>query len=72
MTDQNDNALRQMLRTALPPTATGPEIDLWPRMSRRLEERQRRIPWWDWVLAAATVVLLVVVPGAIPILLYQL
>lgn len=46
--------------------------DLWPQMARRLEARPVRVPWFDWVLAAAAIAVLLLFPGAIPALLYQL
>jgi hypothetical protein len=46
--------------------------DLWPQMLRRLDAPPLRVPWFDWALAAATIVALLFFPGAIPALLYQL
>ena len=69
---KNDDDLRQLLKTAIRPTSTNLERDLWPQMLRRLDEKPKTVPWLDWVLAVAMLVLLAVVPAAIPILLYQL
>ena len=74
MTNQadDDDALRQLLRAAVPPTSTELDRDLWPGMLRRLNEKPAGVPWFDWAMAGALVVLLAIAPGAIPILLYQL
>ncbi|HXY25778.1 MAG TPA: hypothetical protein VEI73_14075 [Candidatus Acidoferrum sp.] len=70
---ENDKELQALLKQALPPVQdTELQRDLWPQMLRRLDERQLHVPWFDWVLAAATAVALVIFPGAIPALLYHL
>ncbi len=46
--------------------------DLWPDMLRRLERPPVRVPWWDWVLAAALLMSLLLFPETIPVVLYQL
>ncbi len=46
--------------------------DLWPEMLRGLDAQLVRVPWFDWALAAATIAVLLLFPGAIPALLYQL
>jgi len=71
--NEPDGALKELLKRA----AGGPvdrqlKRDLWPEMLRRLEGPPIRIPWWDWALAAALLVCLLLFPETIPILLYQL
>ena len=46
--------------------------DLWPQMLCRLDAQPLRVPWFDWVLAAAVAAALLLFPNAIPALLYQL
>jgi hypothetical protein len=46
--------------------------DLWPRMQERLQRPAVRVPWWDWALAAAIILCLILFPEAIPAVLYQL
>lgn len=46
--------------------------DLWPEVLRRVEERQVRVPWFDWALAAAATTCLLLFPRVIPALLNQL
>jgi hypothetical protein len=73
MTD--DQRLRDLLRSALPPTPdVAPPRDLWPRVARRL-----RAPsgwsFWSWVdvgLAAAVVIALVLFPKSLWLLAYHL
>ena len=72
---ENDNELQALLKQALPPVQnTELQRDLWPQMLRRLDAQahQLHVPWFDWVLAAATVAALLIFPGAIPALLYHL
>jgi hypothetical protein len=71
---ENDKELRTFLQREFPSLQnTGLERDLWPQMLRRLDEPQPvRVPWIDWVLAAAVAAALLLFPSAIPALLYQL
>ena len=71
--NEQDEALKELLKRA----AGGPadrelRRDLWPEMLRRLERPPVRVPWWDWALAAALLLCLVLFPEIIPAVLYQL
>jgi hypothetical protein len=71
--NERDEALKELLKRA----AGGPadrelRRDLWPEMLRRLERPPVRVPWWDWALAAALLLCLVLFPEIIPAVLYQL
>lgn len=71
--NESDERVHDLVRRAMGPAAgSGPERDLWPRMRERLSEPELRVPWWDWALAAAIVVCLLLFPAAIPSVLYQL
>ncbi len=68
-----DEPTKELLKRA----AGGPanrelKRDLWPDMRRLLERPQVRVPWWDWVLAAALLASLFLFPETIPIVLCQL
>ena len=67
-----ENEIREMLRQALPGVQQNEGIDLWPRMLRRLEERNARMSWLDRVLLLAVSLGLLAFPAIIPQLLYQL
>jgi hypothetical protein len=70
-----DEDVRALLRDALPPVSYERQRDLWPQMLARIEKAPalaRRVPWFDWVLAAAAVVCVVCVPKVIPFLLFHL
>ncbi len=67
-----ENQLKQLLQQALPPQTDTLEQDLWPRMLRRIDAERTSVPWFDWLLAGALLLLLAVSPNAIPILLYHL
>lgn len=73
MNDQELKDLGKKLRAAISPLRQ-PELsrDLWPAMLNRLNEPRVRIPWYDWLLAAASAAVLIFFPGAIPALLYHL
>lgn len=66
--------IERLLRQALPPIGEPPGMtqDLWPAMLRKLDERPASIPWYDWALMGAVVLLLVVFPASIPVFLYYL
>ena len=75
MTDQDEKELQALLVGEFPPFETAElQRDLWPEMLRRLEAQLQtvRVPWFDWALAAAVAAMLLLFPGAIPALLYQL
>jgi hypothetical protein len=46
--------------------------DLWPEMRPRLDRPPVRVPWWDFALAAALLLFLLLSPETVPGLLYQL
>jgi hypothetical protein len=72
MTDPEEK-LKELLGKAFqPPANAGPSGDLWPRMLRKLDEGERRLPWLDWVLVAVALAWIVVFPEVIPSLLYHL
>lgn len=64
--------LRALLKEALPPVTDELHRDLWPGMLERLGDGARRVPWFDWVLAACAVAFVLFFPGVIPVLLYHL
>ena len=75
MTHQDEKELQALLKREFPPFETAElQRDLWPEMFRRLDAGLPllRVPWFDWALAAAVAAMLLLFPGAIPALLYQL
>jgi len=73
MNDRELQELGKKLRDAVPPLRQ-PELnrDLWPAMLQKTNKPRVRVPWFDWLLAAAAVAVLIFFPGAIPALLYHL
>ena len=77
MNSENDEQLKQLIRQVIAPVKS-PELrrDLWPQMLKRLQREQQhepvRVPWFDWVLAAVSCLILVLFPSVIPALLYHL
>ncbi len=73
MKEHDEKPLRDFLKQALPPIGeTAPRRDLWPELLRRLEGPRAAVPWFDWVLAAVTLIWLLLFPEAIPVLAYHL
>lgn len=76
MNHQSDNDLRELLKHSIPP-AENTELrrDLWPQMLRKLDEHPapvKKVPWFDWALAACAAAALLFFPGIIPALFYHL
>jgi len=72
MNGQNEQEVREILRSTVPRARTELRRDLWPEMLRRLDERPRRVAWIDWALVATIAGLLLLFPKAIPVLMYHL
>jgi hypothetical protein len=72
MTERNDKEIRDLLKRAFPPIDPEPRHNLWPAMRRRLEEGERRLPWYDWALAGAVLGAVAVFPQLILVLVYNL
>jgi hypothetical protein len=76
MNEPNQQRIEQLLKSALPPVGTqaGAELrrELWPAMLKRLDAPAPAVPWFDWALLAAVSALLLLFPGAIPVLFYHL
>lgn len=72
MNEQNDGELRELLKKSFPPADGELKRDLWPQMLRRMDQKSRRVPWFDWALLGLLVLWLLVFPGWIPVLLYHL
>lgn len=64
--------LREFLLKTVPRANAELERDLWPAMLRRMEQSERHVPWFDWVLLGAVTACLLFTPQMIPMLLYHL
>lgn len=72
MTGRDDkDALTTLLKQAMPPTDLDLKRDLWPEMAARLDAGPARVPWFDWVLAAAAILALLLFPESLFPLLYH-
>ena len=86
MNEQEQEKIASLLKQSLTPMNCELNRDLWPRMSRRLDHgsHNRRwrsafistsalssVPWFDWALLAALIILVCAVPKSIPIWLYH-
>lgn len=72
MNEQDDRKLREFLKSNIPRADAELTRDLWPQALERLNERSRATPWFDWALAGAILVLLLLFPKTISVLLYHL
>lgn len=71
--NQEDERTQKLLKQALPAVREELREDLWPKMLDRLARPPvAAVPWFDWALIAAVVLLLVLAPRSIPLLLYHL
>ncbi|MGH9314129.1 MAG: hypothetical protein ACRD09_09270 [Vicinamibacterales bacterium] len=69
---KNEDRLTTLLKQAMPPARDlDLERDLWPRMAARLDAGPARVPWFDWVLAAAAILALLLFPETLFPLLYH-
>ena len=71
----DERELQALLQHEFPPLPNAElQRDLWPQMLHRIDAQAEplRVPWFDWVLAAAVAAMLLLFPNAIPALLYQL
>jgi hypothetical protein len=74
MNGENDEQLKQLIRQAIAPVKDAElQRDLWPQMLKKLQQHEPvRVPWFDWVLAAVSCLILFLFPSVIPALLYHL
>jgi hypothetical protein len=71
--NNQDERIQRLLRQAMPPVQGELQRDLWPQMLNRMAERPARaVPWFDWALLAALLLVLLLAPRSIPLLLYHL
>ena len=71
--NEQDRRLQELLERAVGgPADRELRRDLWPDMLRRLERPPLRVPWWDWALAAALLLCLLLFPKTVVAVLYQL
>jgi hypothetical protein len=74
MNGEHDEQLKQLIRQAISPVKDAElQRDLWPQMLKKLQHHKPvRVPWFDWVLAAVSCLILFLFPSVIPALLYHL
>jgi hypothetical protein len=72
MNNEEDRKLRDFLTGNTRRLDAEPRRDLWPRMLKRLEERDRRTSWFDWALVGAALMWMLLFPKTISVLLYHL
>jgi hypothetical protein len=70
--NRDEEEIRAALQEAFPSVDTGLRRDLWPAMSRRLEQPAQKVPWYDWVLAGGLAGAAVFFPKLILLLAYHL
>lgn len=70
--NQEEERIRELLKQFMLAHG-GLQRDLWPKMLDRLARPPvAAVPWFDWALIAAVVLLLLLAPRSIPLLLYHL
>ena len=68
----DDEEIREALKRAFPPVDHELRRDLWPLMSRRLENIVLRVPWYDWALAAGLACAFIFFPKLTLLVAYHL
>lgn len=68
----DDLELRRFLKDSMPAADLELRRDLWPDLEKRLDERQKAVPWFDWILLGAAAAGLIALPQIVPVLLYHL
>lgn len=71
--NHEEKRLQDRLQQSMPPTRGELQHDLWPKMLDRLGmPAAAAVPWFDWALLVAVILLLMLVPRSLPLLLYHL
>jgi hypothetical protein len=71
--NHDDERIQQLLKQSIPPAHGELERDLWPQMLERLGQQPAiTVPWFDWALVAAVLLLILLAPRSLPLLLYHL
>ena len=69
----NEHRLKELIARAMRPVEdVEPKRDLWPEMLQRIDQQTTRFSAFDWVLAAAVLVWIVLFPQGALALLYHL
>ena len=71
--NHEEERIQELLKQALPSVQEELRRDLWPNILDRMAQAPAAVvPWFDWALIAAVVLLLLLAPRSIPLLLYHL
>jgi hypothetical protein len=72
MTEHDDRQLREALKQSFAPVNTELRRDLWPAVLRKLDDRQARVPWYDWALIGLSASVFLLFPQLIFVVAYHL
>ena len=72
MTEHDDRQIRDALKRSFPPVNTELRRDLWPDILRKLDARPVGVPWYDWVLAGLSALMIVFFPRLVLVFAYHL
>lgn len=73
MKQEDHERIKKLLQQAMPPVEdSGWNRDLWPDMLRTMRQRNIRIFWLDWALAALLIGWMVLYPEGILRLLFHM
>lgn len=71
--NHHDERIRQLLKQSISPAHGELQRDLWPKMLDRLAQPLvTTVPWFDWALIAAVLLLILLAPRSLALLLYHL
>ena len=72
MSEFDELELRKYLKVNVPAADVELRRDLWVDVAPRLEQNEKPVPWFDWVLLGAAAACLIFSPQIVPMLLYHL
>jgi hypothetical protein len=71
--DRDIDFVGRQLKSALPPLNDAElNVDLWPRMLRRLEETPVTFGWFETILTGLVAIAFMIFPELLPAMLYHL
>jgi len=72
MSEDNHRPIRDALKQSIPSVNTELRRDLWPDVLGKLDARQVRVPWYDWVLVGLSAVMFLAFPRLALLFAYHL
>jgi hypothetical protein len=72
MNEHDDRQIREALKQSFQSVNIELRRDLWPAVSRKLDARPVRVPWYDWALIGLSASVFLFFPQLIVVFAYHL